>query len=329
MALLTGEQQASMTRDSYVVALEEYDKEPVVHEQVYSMKTDDEGMGTKKTDVLGVGRFTKHTAENQNYDVKNPKQGYTKWAKYEEFSVALEFSKLLVERNVKFGNILKDIATTVGEAYRVEKESYGATPFNNGGDLLGNDIFDGSTIDGVETDTSGDTLYDAEPFFNLTGNTRSSKQGGTYYNSVASLTLTRDNFQTIYVLFTNTNSKNELDFRVSIRPDTLLTDMGNDMFMAQRILQSGDLPGGQLNDINPTKASMLGMTHIAWGYLTDSAFYVGKRNHRDMWFCNAEALDVNFWRNNNNGAYQWSATFMIGVGVWNWRLWARGGGSAA
>jgi len=328
MALLTGELQASMTRDSYKVALTEYDKEPIVSEQLYELRTDPEGMGTKKTDLLGLGRFTKHTVEHQNYDVKNPKQGYTKWAKYDGFSIALEFSKLLVERNVKFDDMLKEISSTVGESYRVEKEYYGATPFNNGGDLSGNDIFDGSTMDGVETDTSGDVMYDGEPFFNLSNNTRSSKQGGTYYNSVASLTLTRDNFQTIYVLFTNTNSKNENDFRMGLKPDTLLTDMGNDMFMAQRILQSTDLPNTALNDKNPTKGSMLGMTHIAWGYLTDSAFYEGKRKHRDMWFCNAEPLEVNFWRNRNNGSYLWSGTFMIGVGVWDWRLWARGGGGS-
>ena len=327
MPLLTTQEQASMTKDSYVVALEEYAQEPVVHEDIYSMESDDEGMGTKMTDVLGVGRFTKITAESEDYQVKNPKQGFTKRAKYEEFALAMEFSKRLVERNVKFNDILMSIATTVGESYRVEKEVYGATPFNNGGDLSGNDIFNGTYIG--ETDASGDVMYDSEPLFNLSNNTRSSKQGTTYYNSTASLTLTRDNFQTTYVLFTNTNSFNEIDFRVSIKPDTLITDLGNDQFMAARILQSGDLPNTALNDINPTKASSLnGMKHIAWGYLSDSAYYVMKRKTKDVAFINAEDLETKFWRNNNNGAYRWSATFMIGIKWWNWRMIARGGGSS-
>lgn len=326
MALLTGDQQASMTKDSYIVALTEYEKQPMVHELVYDMQTDPEGMGTKKTDLLGVGRFEK-VNENENYPRKNPIEGYTKRAKYEEFAVSMEFSRRLVERNVKFNDILMDIARTVGEAYAVEKEEYGATPFNNGGDLSGNDIFDGTYIG--ETDSSGDVMYDGEPFLNLSNNTRASKQGSTYYNSIAGLTLSRDSFQQVYVLFTNTNSKNELDFRVKIKPDTLLTDLGNDQFMAIRILGASLLPNSSLpNDPNPTSGARLGVTHIPWGYLTDSAFYVGKRKHRDIAFVNAEPLETKFWRNNDNGSYLWSATFMIGVKIWDWRLWARGGGSS-
>lgn len=323
--LLTLQQQASMTKDMYVVALKKYKEEETVHDKIYQVDTESDGMGNKMTDLLGPGRFKKHTVENEESDTENPPQGWPKLTKFEEFSHKMNFSKWLVERNPKFDNILKTIAGEYGFTYRVEKEIYGALAFNEGGALAGNDLFNGTYLDGTETDSSGDLMYDSFPLFNLTGNARSTKGGETYYNSVAGLTLTADNFEDMFVLMTNTNNRNERDQIISTKPDTLLTDAGNDMFMARRILQATNLPGGQLND--PNVYSNI-VTPIAWPYLTDSAFYLMKKQTDQMQFINAEPLVMDFWRNNDNKSYSVDARFMIGAWFKDWRVAVRGGGTS-
>ena len=79
--------------------------------------------------------------------------------------------------------------------------------FNNGGALSGDWVLNGTHTN--NTDSSGNLMYDSKPLFNLTGNTRSTKSGGTYYNSVASLSLTPANFETVYNLHTATNNRDE------------------------------------------------------------------------------------------------------------------------
>ena len=250
--------------------------------------------------------------------------------KYHTYADGIALSKEAIEDTTKLGNLLKELAATWGRSIRVLKETFAARVFNDGGDLAGNWIFNGTHTG--NTDSSGDLMYDSFPFFNLTGNKRSTKGGGTYYNSVASLTLTPDNFETIYNLHCTTNNRDERD-RVMKNPvDTLLVEPGAERFKAERILDTTTgLPNTQLNDKNVYYKLLQVMD---WDYLTDGsgtypAFYVGKRQHRDFVFRHRQMPEIRFFRDENNLGYRASVNLRIGVFLKNFRVWARGGGTAA
>jgi len=313
----------------YGVAREVYKEEPVMHPQIFKMVGDVTGGGDKFTQLLGADRLKEHSTENEDIDFHSPVQGWQTWVKYRTFSDGVNFSKNAVEDNVKNGEIgrtLKGYAATWGSAIRNEKEIFGANIFNYGGYTSGDDIYNNSW--GNETDSAGDLIYDSEPLFNLTGNTRTTKGGDTYYNSIASATLTPTNFETLYILVSDTNAYSEQDRRIANKPDTLLTKEGADALMAKRICKSEQLPGGQLNDLNPY-AGLL--TPITWGYLSGTGHYIGKRKHDMLQWHDRQKPVIEFFRRPENRGYRASVDTRWGVllkpGVW--RIWGRNGGSSA
>ena len=224
--------------------------------------------------------------------------------------------------------MLNDLANTWGIEVRVAKEQLAARAFNNGGDLLGDEVaFNGSYIG--ETDPSGHLLYDSKPLFNLTGNARTTKGGGTYYNSVAGLSVSPANFETVYNLMTATNNRDEQDRVQMNKPDTVLTRVGADNISFKRILLSERLAGGQLNDVNPYLGLIKNI--YDWDYLDESAFYVGKAQHEAFQFHERLAPELRFFRDNNTAGYRASNRVRFGLyfkpGAW--RAWTRGGGTSA
>ena len=330
MAGLRADQQALYLQDMYKAERESYMEAPTMYDKVFKVVTAKSAAGDKSTQILGAGALTRHTAENQDVNFKSPIEGWSFYTKYHTFSDGINLSKEAVEDTVKLGNLLKDLAGTWGTSVRVEKETFGSSIFNDGGDLLGTWAFNGSHTG--QTDPSGNLLYDSIPLFNLTGNTRSTKGGGTYYNSVASLTLSAANFETIYNLMTNTNNRDERDRRITLRPDTLLTQSGAEAFKADRIINSTNgMPGGQLNDLNPYYKKVGIMD---WDYLTDGAgtypaFYLGMKQHKDFQFHERQMPEIRFFRDETNLGYKASINVRFGVMIKNWRCWTRGGGTAA
>jgi hypothetical protein len=171
--------------------------------------------------------------------------------------------------------------------------------------------------------------YDNEPLFNLTGNTRSTKGGGTYYNSVAGLTLTPANFETVYNLHTTTNNRDERDNVVKNPADTLLVRPGANRWLADRIVGTErGIPSSQLNDINPYYKLV---AVLDWDYLeaAEAAFFVGKRKSDDFQFRERQASEIRFFRDETNLGYKASINIRLGILIKNWRVWTRGGGTAA
>jgi hypothetical protein len=203
------------------------------------------------------------------------------------------------------------------------KETFAARVFNEGGNTSGDYVFNG-THQG-QTDSSGDLLYDSNSYFVVSGDEWTTKGGGTYYNSVAGLSLSPSNFDTIYHLCVDTNNYTELDRPASFKVDTLLVDRG-DYLMARRIVETPKLegmPGGQLNDINP----YAGLADIIqWAYLTDSAFYVGKRQSENLQFHERMRPSIDTFMDHNNRNVKSSYLERYGVLV-KARTWCRGGGS--
>ena len=110
--------------------------------------------------------------------------------------------------------------------------------------------------------------------------------------------------------------------------DTLLCRPGADKFLADRILGTQAMPGGQLNDINPYYKLV---SPLDWDYLeaAEAAFFIGKRQSEDFQFHERQMPQINFFKDNNNNGYKTSIDIRIGILIKNWRTWSRGGGTSA
>jgi hypothetical protein len=327
MAGLRGDQIALYVKDMYKAERENYKEIETKYDKIYKVKTGVKGAGDKITQLLGAGALRRHTVENQDILFKSPIQGWEFLVKYHTYSDGIILSKEAVEDTVKLGNLLNELAGTWGKQVRIVKETFGARVFNEGGNLSGDWIFNGTHTG--NSDSSGDLLYDGYPLFNLTGNARSTKGGGTYYNSVASLTLTPPNFETLYNLHVSANNYDERDNIVQNPADTLLVRPGADRFLAERILDTTKgIPGLQLNDKNPYYKLL---SIMDWDYLeaAEAAFYIGKRQSEDFQFHERQLPEIRFFRDETNKSYKASIDIRIGVLLKNFRTWSRGGGTSA
>lgn len=327
---LRGDQIKMYVKDMYKMEREGRKELPTMHDKVFKVLLGATGAGTREDQTLGAGRLRRHETENESIRFKSPVAGWSFYARYWMYTDGMFFSKEAHDDTTKLGNIVKDIAKTWGRMVRVEEEELGSAIFNDGGDLAGSWPFNG-THAGGQTDPSGNLMYDSEPLFNLTGNTRSTKGGGTYYNSVASLALTADNLETVYNLHTTTNNRTERDVRIENPADTLLVQSGAERFKADRILDtSRGLPGTQLNDKN-VYYNLL--TPMDWSYLTDGAgtypaFYVMKRQSDALQFHKRQMPEIRFFRDEKDLGYYTSINMRMGTLLKDFRPVSRGGGTA-
>lgn len=312
------------SKDMYKAAFEVIDKADKVRDKVYKVVPGVKGGGDKNTQLLGLGDLERHTAEGQGINFKSVAEGWSYYVKYWTFSGGLSLTFEAVQDNVKLGNFLKELAATWADSSEHTKEEFAARPFNEGGTLSGDWIFNGSWLN--NSDPSGDMMYDGKPMFALSGNNYTHKGGGTYYNSVAGLTLSASSFETIFVLHTATNNRTELDRPMKMKVDTCLTEEGSDYLMARRIYETTNgLPGSQMNDKN----IYAGLAKpLAWPYLTDSAFYLGQAQHKDFQFHERQTPLIDFFEDKTNKGYKASFIERYGVLIKN-RPWTRGGGSSS
>lgn len=327
MAGIRADQVALYLKDMYKAEREGYMEVETKYNQIYKVMNNVSGAGDKITQILGQGKLTRHLTESQQIVFKSPVQGWEFLVNYWMFSDGIALSKSAVEDTTKLGNLLKDLSQSWGKQVRICKEEFGARVFNEGGNLSGDYIFNGTHTG--NTDSSGDLLYDGYPMFNLTGNARSSKGGGTYYNSVASLTVTPANFETLYNLHTATNNRDERDNIVRNPIDTILVRPGADRFAADIIVGTEKgMPGSQKNDLNPYYKLV---SVIDWDYLEsgESAFFVGKRQALDFQFRERQNSEIRFFRDETNLGYKASINIRLGILIKNWRTWTRGGGTSA
>lgn len=326
---LRGDQIKLYIKDMYKAEREGYKECPTKYDQVYKVVSGVSGAGDRNDQFLGAGALTRHTAENQKIRFKAPVAGWSFYSRYWMFSDGLFFSKEAVDDTQKLGNLVKDLAKTWGRSVRVEKETMAARAFNNGGTLAGDWVFNG-THSG-QTDPSGDLLYDSKPLFTLSGNNRTTKGGGTYYNSIANITLTPDNFESVYNLATVTNAVDERDRVVENPVDTLLTRCGAESFKAKKILETvGGMPGGQLNDKNVYYGLV---QHLDWRYLNDGttypAFYAMKKQSDDIQFHERQMPEIRFFQDEYDLSKYASINLRFGTMFKNFRPVARGGGTSA
>lgn len=326
MAGLTADNIRLYVKDLYKVQYESYNEQEKKYDKIFKVVNNVNGGGDKESQLLGAGALTRHLTETQEIEYKSPVSGWDYYTKYWTFSDGIALSKNAVEDTVKLGNYIKDLANSWGKQVTFCKENFGSRVFNEGGNLSGDWIFNG-THPG-NTAPYGDMPYDNKPIFNLTGNKRTTKGGGTYYNSVAGATVTASNFETLYNLATATNNKDERDNVMKNTVDTLLTRPGADRFAAERILGSNLLPTSQLNDVNPYYKLV---TPMDWDYLeaAEAAFFIGKKQHEAWQFRERQAPEIRFFRDEKTLGYNVSINIRIGILIKDFRPWVRGGGTSA
>ena len=327
---LSADQASVYLKDMYKAEREGMMEIPPMYPKAFKVVNNVKGAGDKYTQLLKAGPLTRHTAEGQDIEFNSPIEGWTTFVKYHTYSDGLTFSPEAIEDTIKLGNMLTDLSKTWGEEVVVAKEEMASGVFNDGSDLLGNYVFNGSHTG--QTDSSGDLLYDSIPMFNLTGNARTTKGGGTYYNSDSALAVTPDDFETLYNLMTATNNRDEQD-RIKANPmDSVITAPGANAFKMQRIINTKPdqgLPGGQLNDTNVYFGLI--KNHIMWDYITDGAFFVGKAQHSALEFHERLSPVIRFFRNENNAGYKASIRVRFGVHAkpGAWKAWGKAGGTYA
>ncbi len=332
--LLSGEQMVLFEKDMYPIANEKYKKKPTVYQEVYSLKPNATGGGDKFTQLLGADKLKEKTVQGQGFTFRSPVQGWQSFVAYKTFFDAVKFDKEEVEDNVKngeIGNTLKNYAASWGEAYRVTKEEFAASFFNQGGYTTGDQIFNGSW--GNNTDSSGNYLYDGKPFFNLVGNPRTSKGGvATYYNARTTTTLNETNFGTLYDLMAVTNAKTEVDTNMDNKPNMILTQEGSDARAAWKIINtsgnSGSLPNSELNDRNPWAGKLKVQD---WRYLSGDAWFVLEAKAEELEFDDKQKPVMEFYRNKETRGYMATIDTRFGVHLkpGAWKKVARDGGSYA
>ena len=332
--LLTSEQMILFNQEMYPVMNMRYKKKATKFQEIFSLKTDGvKGPGDKETQLLGADKFKKKQVQGQGFTFRSPVQGWQTFVSYDTFFDAVKFDKEEVEDNVKEGGIgktLKNYASSWGEAYRVTKEEFAASFFNQGGYTTGDEIFNGSF--GDNTDPSGNYLYDSKPLFNLVGNERTTKDEETYYNARVTSELNETNFGTLYDLMAVTNAKTEIGTPMANKPNMLLTEEGSDNRKGWTIIntigENGSLPGSGLNDRN----YWAGKLRVEdWWALTGGAYYVFEAKAEELQFDDRQKPVIEFYRNKETRSYMATVDTRFGVhlkaGCWN--KIARDGGSYA
>jgi len=305
-----------MKKNMYDWFFESYDTVPTVYDQIFNTGTSD-GAYSQSTKNTQLGDLLEKP-EGDDIIFEHVGEGRIVIGKNRTFAKGIELSKEAVEDfpASRTADILKEYAMQWGEAVRRSKEKFAAAFFNKGGYTAGDPIFN-NTISGVVTDPSGNLVYDGKPFFTLTGNARSSLNGGTYFNSHA-LALSAPNLITVNTSHTSTNNRDENDEVISNRPDTMLIPPALAP-TAKVVLESEKLPGGANNDVNVNRNLV---KIVQWDYLTDTdAWFLGKAKQGLQWRDRQPAV-IDFYQDSRNKNYYATVNARWGAWVSDWRPWS-------
>jgi hypothetical protein len=301
--------------DGYDYMFEKYDAIDEIWPKYMDEKSID-GAFWQRTSVVNSGSWRK-TAESEGYSAEAVQEGYTVYARIFDYTQAASFSYNVVKDHQKIKNLVKEVAAGWGETAKATREEFYARVFNKGGITTGDWIFNGTPESYAITDSSGDLAYDSKPAFNLTGNERSSKGGGTYYNGHA-LSLTPDNLKTILNLMEGTNNRRENDTIMRIDANVLLYPKQL-RFTAKEILNSTLAPYLSTNTDNSLNSIL---EPIENPYLDDSdAFFIGCKKKGITALKRQEPV-IDFFEEKKDRCYWATAEMRIGVMFWNWRFWS-------
>jgi hypothetical protein len=317
MVSIRGDQFQPILAELYTRLYEKYNRPETTYDKIFDV-VQTKGAFTNDTTLTAVGDLV---TKNEGDDIvfERPGGGRVVVGKNITKALGLEFTQEQVDDYgsvAGFTDIVAERAAQFGDSLIRTKEKFGADFMNKGGFTSGDPIFNNS-VAGVVIDPSGNLVYDGKPFFNLSGNLRSSLNGGTYYNGHA-LALSATNLQTVYTHMVSTSAFDETDERISIRPTTLYIHPAL-KFTAENILQANNIVGSANNDINPMRGIV---SVIENPYLTDTdAWFLGTPKEGLKWANRQEPI-IDFFQDPRNKNYCVTITCRFGAWVNNWRPWA-------
>src|SRR3990167_3997121 len=243
-----------LVQDVYDWLWESYDQVQTKIDTIFEVKQPTEGAYDQRTTAIGAGQLEQKTTENTSVTYRRPSEGFTAYAVYRDFDDGLELAKNEVDDFPvnKVKDLVQGYVSGWGEALKRTEETYAATLFTKGGFTAGHDNFK-NVIAGLLSQNTGGLAYDAKPFFNRSGNERTSKGGGTYFNAISGSPLNVTNYATLHDRIFISNAYDERDERVNVK------SMGSVALLippqlrdeAVRTVESEYLPGTDQNDKNP------------------------------------------------------------------------------
>jgi hypothetical protein len=255
-------------------------------------------------------------------DYVRPSEGYTAYAAWKEFTKGTTLGLREVKLNPKAKDLFKDTVEGWGRGRRSTEDWFAAQFFLNGAKTAGSDYFKNSIGSGHASFNADGLAYDAKPWFNLSGNNRSSKVGGaTYYNAYASKNLTQTNFGQLHDLLSSTNAYDENDEEID------LLEMGELILLippqlrdaAVVALETEKAQGTDWNDKNPWfKAAKI----VEWSLLRSQSttWYTGIAK-KGLRFYRERTPEIMIERDIDTHAYKASIRVLYGCMIWNWRFW--------
>ena len=304
--------------DAYGWAMEAYDEEATIFDQLFDVENS-EGAYEQYTTAIGPNRLTE-TAEAAQIDRTTATEGFTVYCANKKFAIELPISNEAIDDNRKIENFLRAWAKDLGEAARTTKEEVHANLFNKGGFTAGHSVFNNDIAGGVLTTYTDPKLcYDGKPFLNITGNARTAKHGGTYFNGQLVLTLDSTALQTATKRVYVTNAYNEAGRKISIVPNIILVQLHSDnWWTAKRIVESsGDTSATHSGVANLYKNFRV----IGWPYLTDSdAWFVGKAL-KGLKSLARMPLAIDYYEEKRVDSQVVRARVRFGCAVTNFRYW--------
>lgn len=303
---------AGLAVDGYKWYWEEYDKLDKVYPKVFTV-TPCKTLYTKSTSGIGTGLLVEKP-EGQKHAKKSPVEGYTVYGRNFAWSKQVGITKELHDDFQKLGNFLKSMMPQWAEDAVETMETFYANIFNYGGYTAGHSYFN-ATIPGIIDDPSGNFLYDSKPLFNLSGNARASKGGGTYYNGLA-LAASKSNLQTAWNLMSVTNNRREDDTRIRIQPKYFLASPSL-KFTVDELIKSPDDPTTANRAINVMRDLV---EPVYWHYL-DSAtqWTLIASNVKGLKALMRVNPEFDMWEDKETKGYFMSIFMRFGVEITNWR----------
>lgn len=278
------------------------------------------------TSVVGPKKLRK-TGQNEGYTLSGATEGYTVMAAIFDYTDAIAMSYDAVRDIHKVKNILKSCAEGWGPGAIITRLEFYARLFNKGGYTAGDWIFNGTPESGRQTDTSGNGCYDSASSsaivapFCRTGDTykHTSKVGQTsYYNALASGSLSNNTLVNLINLIEVTNSYDESDVKVPIMVDTIMYPQGKWDDIGH-ILESDNVAGGTLNDKQIVGRKLKYRFENPFLDDTDGIFIGVKKKGLKM----LKRMDprYDFFENKMARAYVATVEMRMGVMFNNWRFW--------
>lgn len=303
---------------TYAAEAEAYEKyDPVWQKYIKTKKID--GEFWQRTTFINSGTWRK-TAQSEGFVHSGAKEGFTAYGRVFDFCQAIAINKDTVNDHQKLNNLLKDLVG--GEdgwqlTARWTEEEFYARLFNKGGVTTGDWIFNGTPESASVTDSSGNYLYDSTCMFNLTGNTRSSKMGGTYYNAVALTLDSTDDFDTLWNLMVSTNNRDERDKVIRIKPDIMVVPTAL-LLTAKRLLNSTLEPWKTTNTAN----ALQGIVELIENpYIETSTEWILGCKYKGIEALERQAPEYDFFQDKLSRKWWATGEMRMGVLVWNWRFW--------